>query len=463
MTITRRSFSRSALGLACAAGVAPMWRATNAQAVPRVRKNIDTLPAQELDCYLHAMKIMMDRSRTNPGVRNSYAYFAAMHNTPNLFRGACVHGNHLFIPWHRAHLYYFEQQLRATDPSHPTLSTKDVTIPYWDWSQKPSGSRYPKTFEDTNSILFDETRNADPAEPMFPWSGLREDVLVLGYSAFAGQPVFGSGSVESPAHNDMHSVYVGGPMANPRTASNDPIYWSFHCFIDALWWYRQKVGKADQITGLELAFVAMNDEPDGAKKVSEVVSTDNSLGYTYDFDPPAAQPAAVAGVASPVVRKYPGVADRSLKPARLVQTFDWAVTTAADGSGRLQLAGIRVSCRLSYSAYVYAYPRSVEFRPADPAFRNAYLVHYFSVWIANSELPDCSSGMFTNNDVTITRQQLERIIATGNNDRNIKISVAINESPLPAHVTEEITTTGVPDPSRIRALLEKEAGVTQVR
>jgi tyrosinase len=56
--------------------------------------------------------------------------------------GPCEHANDTFMPWHRAHLFEFEEALRRSDPPRTTK----VTLPYCDWSAVPSGSRYPNSW-----------------------------------------------------------------------------------------------------------------------------------------------------------------------------------------------------------------------------------------------------------------------------------------------------------------------------
>ena len=36
----------------------------------------------------------------------------------------------LFLPWHRAYLYFFELALQDQDPAHA------VTLPWWDWDYR---------------------------------------------------------------------------------------------------------------------------------------------------------------------------------------------------------------------------------------------------------------------------------------------------------------------------------------
>ena len=70
-------------------------------------------------------------------------------NQASIHQNHCPHQNWWFLPWHRAHLFMFEEALRRSDPPR----TANVTVPYWDWSALPSGKRYPKAFEEPGSVL----------------------------------------------------------------------------------------------------------------------------------------------------------------------------------------------------------------------------------------------------------------------------------------------------------------------
>jgi len=50
----------------------------------------------------------------------SFGYWARIH------ANQCQHSWEQFLTWHRAYLYFFEQQLQDVDPT--------VTLPYWDWA-----------------------------------------------------------------------------------------------------------------------------------------------------------------------------------------------------------------------------------------------------------------------------------------------------------------------------------------
>src|SRR4051812_32102576 len=114
---------------------------------PRIRRSIDSLSPEELADYEHALKKLQDISQNDPESIDGYTYFEQLHDGD---KGPCEHANDTFMPWHRAHLFVFEEAARRSDPPR----TANVTLPYWDWSALPSGTRYPKAFENPDSILF---------------------------------------------------------------------------------------------------------------------------------------------------------------------------------------------------------------------------------------------------------------------------------------------------------------------
>lgn len=246
------------------------------------RKNIDDLTADELKAYEHAVETMKRKSQENVYDRTGFLWQAWVHNCPAIdvldgrqaplseeklkrllgnqnldsckvrnflsvkgsakmhpeYPGECEHQKNTFLQWHRAELYYYEQALQAADPeglSGP--STKNVSLPYWNFTKKPTGTRYPKAFENPSSPLFDSTRNAEPLSSPLPTASpylLSYIINFQDWQTFGGD-VYGAnggGDLETKIHNQMHATYVGGNMGNNATAAMDPIFYVFHNFID---------------------------------------------------------------------------------------------------------------------------------------------------------------------------------------------------------------------------------------
>ena len=218
-------------------------------AKPLPRKNIDSLTALEKAAYLHAWSILKSRDTFDMG---SYLWQAYVHNKPSIILrdgtkavpGPCEHGTTLFLPWHRAELYYFEQILQQTDPEGKITDangktgpgTRNVTIPYWNWLRYPSGKTFPKMFEDKSSVLYRENRFALLDTPLISQKLIAYQVYFLNWLRFGGGPAEspGFGDFEAQVHNPMHNA-IGEDMQEQDLAAYDPIFFSFHCFIDHLY------------------------------------------------------------------------------------------------------------------------------------------------------------------------------------------------------------------------------------
>lgn len=105
----------------------------------RQRANIDLIPEAQIETFRDAMRQILALNAA-PHDRRSYNNMALIH------QNHCQHGWELFLPWHRAYMYEFEQNLRDFNP--------DVMLPYWDWTMpqyKPSdpgqGARIPNALK----------------------------------------------------------------------------------------------------------------------------------------------------------------------------------------------------------------------------------------------------------------------------------------------------------------------------
>ncbi len=209
-----------------------------------------------------------------------YDFFAALHGLSAPFW--CEHNTALFLPWHRAFLYYFELALQTrlgprftvTAPRDPAVA--GVGLPWWDWTSPASHANgLPDSY-------------ADPA-PANPLAGVTIQTAVSPSQALTGvwsqwlldmvraSPQL-SGTITAtdpprtlrdpdppnqlPTHTrvfqdvlqentyegfwnkleDVHDTvhgWVGGAMATVPTSAYDPIFWSHHAMIDRLWYLWQ--------------------------------------------------------------------------------------------------------------------------------------------------------------------------------------------------------------------------------
>ncbi len=438
---------------------------------PRIRKSIDDLTDDELSNYLHALERLFAISAADPESIDGYTYFEQLHDGD---KGPCEHANDTFLPWHRAHLCLFEEALRRSDPPR----TSNVTVPYWDWSALPSGKRYPKRFEDPASPLF-HIRNTQPicVDPAggqcfrlpFPRHYLEQSVLSVSdwsspppagpnetpdrsFGGVAGgesqcQSPFGLGfgALEQPAHNSMHGTYIGGDMADPSAAGLDPIFWSFHGYIDLLWWQWQQMEGHKENTGLESRLCGLfkdhEHKPENRFRVKDILDPVNQLQYTYDYtrrDVPVPPP-----VPGQLFTTHPAV-DFALSGRRdpeIVRSLDVTVPKPGFGRARLNFTGVRVTTPLSYGADIYLVPADEAFRPREVGFRERYLVGLLYMWKAHHH--GTHGGHGGHNDparthniaVDVTRALGE--LARSGDGRRWKVWVALTPDSLshaPMHV-----------------------------
>jgi tyrosinase len=347
------------------------------------RKDINSLSATEIADYIHALNILRQRSASNPDDPTGYDFQAGLHNDPTI--GPCEHGNDLFLAWHRAHLHYFEKLLQESDAPR----TANVTIPYWDWLHKESVGKFPAAFDEPG--LSEPDRNL--TDTLLP-ADTREIVTEeRDWSAFGGYPREHPGSdygrLELDGHNYMHPFYIGGKMADSSTAAEDPIYFSFHCFIDLLWaeWQRRNGMPAPTSPNADLR--GFSSQP--KHRVGDFQNT-TTLDYEYQYTDKLKQAFEMAPPAAPEPRKL-------LTTEKLQPLFEGSITTQLRETGQLQyglptptttdatvvvrLQQLKIPTTGSYMLRAYVHPRDVPFDPNDAEFSRLHSVGYVALWQAH--------------------------------------------------------------------------------
>lgn len=97
----------------------PARRGRYRQGELRQRPNLDCLDEAEVERLRAAFRAIYALNKF-PQDRRSYNNQALIH------QNHCQHGWERFLPWHRAYLYEFEQNLQDFFP--------DLSLPYWDWT-----------------------------------------------------------------------------------------------------------------------------------------------------------------------------------------------------------------------------------------------------------------------------------------------------------------------------------------
>lgn len=215
----------------------------------------------------------------------SYNTIAGFHGAPGWY---CWHHQfnprtaiqaRLFLPWHRAYLWWLEQALQD--------QVEGAALPWWDWTsvrevppaytadtfdgQGNPLERYRIRIAETvnNPRIDRETRRNPGQAGRLPSSADVADLL-------DNEPDFASFSDTLQRYHDGVHVWVGGDMSDPTTAGFDPIFYAHHCMIDRIWYLWQiRNGPGNIPNGLlDLVLVPFN------KRVRDVLDI-QALGYEY--------------------------------------------------------------------------------------------------------------------------------------------------------------------------------------
>ncbi len=232
------------------------------------------------------MAAFMDALSAAEGLSDNrgYNHIAGFHGAPSWY---CWHHQasrrtplqaRLFLPWHRAYLYWLEQNLQDRVPG--------VALPWWDWTTTagvPPAYRARRLGDKANPLhstkawvpsavppINRRTRRAPGRTPGAVLPTRAQVAALLEDSDWASF----SDRLED-FHDHVH-VWVGGDMQDVTTAAYDPIFFAHHCMIDRIWYLWQvrhgNGGIPTALRGLELV-------PFG-KRFVDVLDT-QALGYEY--------------------------------------------------------------------------------------------------------------------------------------------------------------------------------------
>jgi tyrosinase len=261
----------------------------------RYRKSVTSLTDAELSALRSALSAML-ALRDDRG----FEYWAGIHGLPLPI--SCWHGSLLFLPWHRAYLYYFEQYLLDVMPAGVSVS-----LPWWDWSTQagippsyagptlPDGTENPLAGAPVSGIPDDQfteenvprvthtNRQPGPTGAGHGPAGLPSARQV---SAVLALQTFDDFSTQlEDLHNQVH-VWVGGTMSEIPVAAFDPIFWAHHTMIDRLWALWQQAHPGARLGGVPLDFPL---GPFPTLNVSQTLSV-TALGYQYAASTSSAAP-----------------------------------------------------------------------------------------------------------------------------------------------------------------------------
>jgi hypothetical protein len=202
-----------------------------------VRRNVATISEEERNRLRDAI-LLLDTVKSFPDGSSYWDKQDAIHQATH------VHDGPAFLPWHRELCNRFEALLRTVDPA--------VSLHYWDWTTDPRNSTggtnlFTPQFMGSASgpagppfQNFAITRNVNGGASGPP--GVPADTVILGTGNAAPIedqfPIFRKklegehGSPSQPGAN-VHG-YIGGTIALPHSAFEDPFIFLLHSNVDRL-------------------------------------------------------------------------------------------------------------------------------------------------------------------------------------------------------------------------------------
>ena len=462
-----------------------------------VRKNIDSLSATELATYMHAIQLLRDRSADNPYNMQGYAWQAWVHNLNRVsvpdentlkqgdkdptafyaeaaaqtyadgtygYPGMCEHGKDIFFVWHRAQFYYYEKILQNTDPDGTIedskgnkYPTRNLGIPFWNFTQPPSGDKFPAVFEDQSTVLYHAGRNtqhgADDKEFTSPYllASLLSESHWPTFGGYVNATNGGYGTFESQMHNPMHDPYVGGDMAYPPRAAYDPIFYSFHAYIDYIFeaWLQRHGTDSLTSTGyfLRAQQPAEYNLPDYDKGLGDRPNMGraslyldiSSLGYEFQargkdsFYTPAQVEAFLTDTKgnplefgkskeSPYFKLFMGGVSRKPEKSGTV-TSETITVRAADRNNPFIYVYTENDPTSSYQIDLYMHPPKVKPNIKRKKFRRKYFVRSATAWLNGSHGDHTMQEHKLNVDLTEAMNDLNK----NNSGKEFKLSVNYNK------------------------------------
>lgn len=223
-------------------------------------------------------------------------------------------GLYKFLPWHRAYLYAFEQELRRIDPS--------VVVPYWDWTKSralPAWVEVPSVeMHDIMGQPYTVTRS--PGSP----SALPREEGPTGVRSIMTQHTYTTFTLllEMFPHNSVHTWVGGtdGTMSDPMISPADPIFWLHHGNIDRLWAIWQKHNPGEHPT-----FPPGQDVMGPWTLRYDQLAHTNQLGYRYAVEE-----------LTPPVEDHPVLAAEGVLRQAVDQAGDAKAAAAANLDERLR-------------------------------------------------------------------------------------------------------------------------------
>jgi polyphenol oxidase len=214
----------------------------------------------------------------------------------DLVMGEEIHGSWLFLPWHRAFLYFHERILGSL------IGDRTLRLAYWDWDFGAHAGPPPAwvTPNTAGNSLWDGARSA-VAGDVAPSSIVGPLIMnpingATGFNTFGGT-ASAAGILENGPHGAVHiwcgdttQVTQSPDMGLLDTAAEDPIFFTHHANIDRLWdkWVKSATTHTNPTDAAWLShrFTFWDEQQRFVYITPADLINTASLGYTYDMVAP---------------------------------------------------------------------------------------------------------------------------------------------------------------------------------
>ncbi len=203
------------------------------------RKSVELLRPPQLQVLRSAYRASKAQNDDRGFMR-----WSGIHGLPLPY--SCQHHTELFLPWHRAYLYFFELSLKRYEPT--------VTLPWWDWT---SASSHQHGVPPSYAVA----KVGGAANPLGAGGPIDPLATKQGRASGVGGPRITSRNHDLPAalptpkqienvlklgdfldfqqhleqiHDDVH-IWCGGTMAEIPFAAFDALFFAHHAMIDRIW------------------------------------------------------------------------------------------------------------------------------------------------------------------------------------------------------------------------------------
>lgn len=156
-----------------------------------------------------------------------------------------MHGNRLFLPWHRGYVTALEKSIQAV------LDDPNFSIPFWGYEAEWDEAQLPDSDQQLLRPLGNDLlgKKSSGEVSYRAHNGSRSLSNMLGLNSgywknYGGSYAQFSAKLESNPYNPVHG-FVGGTMSS-MSSPNDPIFYLHHGEIDYIWYCRQTGALSDQ-------------------------------------------------------------------------------------------------------------------------------------------------------------------------------------------------------------------------